>query len=46
MGLPKELLDMLACPQCKGKLKQNGESLLCEKCSKEYPIQDGIPILT
>jgi len=45
--LNKELLDILACPQCKGDLeydKGNGR-LICYKCKLAYPIKDDIPIM-
>ena len=51
--MKKDLMDILACPTCKGGLKltvekEEGEeiitgSLLCAKCSETYPIVDSIP---
>jgi uncharacterized protein YbaR (Trm112 family) len=53
--MKKELMDILACPVCKGTLKLNiaeekeGEvitgSLFCHKCNHTYPITDSIPNL-
>ena len=47
MTLNKELLQLLACPACKGTLtllpKQDG--LLCEQCQKIYPVTDDIPVM-
>lgn len=47
MGLDKELLEIIACPKCKGELKYDEEEnvLICENCRLEYPIEDDIPIL-
>ena len=47
MALSKELLDILACPKCKGeiKLKKDGTGLVCEACKLIYPIKDDIPIM-
>lgn len=47
MTVKKELLDILACPQCKGDLKLNesGNGLICEKCRLLYHVKDGIPIM-
>jgi len=47
MSIPKELLDILVCPQCKGKvvLSEKGEELLCYQCSLSYPISEGIPVM-
>lgn len=45
--LDKDLLEILACPKCKGNLEyiENPESLVCSNCKKTYEIKDGIPIL-
>jgi hypothetical protein len=43
--IPKELLDVIACPEDKAELKIKGESLVCTKCSREYPVKNGIPVL-
>jgi uncharacterized protein YbaR (Trm112 family) len=45
MELVKELLDILACPRCKGPLGQSGEDLVCPACGLKYPVRDGIPVL-
>lgn len=41
--LKKELLDILACPKCKGKIKYNAKqnNLTCGKCRLRYPVLDG-----
>ncbi|WP_456369317.1 methytransferase partner Trm112 [Geoglobus sp.] len=51
----RSLLDILACPTCKGELKleveeENEEEvlfgrLICEECGVDYPIENGIPNL-
>jgi hypothetical protein len=44
--ISKDLLEILACPQCKGALQLQGEEgLLCEKCSLLYEIREDIPIM-
>ena len=53
--MKRELVDILACPVCKGKLElkmeteEGGEittgSLHCGSCNVDYPIVDGIPNL-
>jgi uncharacterized protein len=47
MGVSKELLDILACPKCKGELRLNQEEdgLICERCRLLYEIRDEIPIM-
>jgi hypothetical protein len=41
--MDKELLNILACPKCKGDIQPKGKFLLCRKCSLAYPILEGIP---
>lgn len=42
----KDLLEILACPQCKGPVKlQEEKGLVCEKCQLLYEIKDDIPIM-
>ncbi|MFC1962785.1 methytransferase partner Trm112 [Chloroflexota bacterium] len=53
--MKRELMDILACPQCKGNLEleankeEGGEvvsgSITCAACHQSYPINDGIPNL-
>lgn len=45
--ISKELLEILACPKCKGRLdwKKDDDALACGSCRLEYPITDGIPEL-
>lgn len=45
MELVQEMLDILACPKCKGALHNTGESLVCEACRLRYPIRQSIPVL-
>jgi uncharacterized protein YbaR (Trm112 family) len=47
MSINKELLDILACPQCKGaiRLAENGQQLFCDQCRLAYPIRDDIPVM-
>ncbi len=43
----KDLLDILACPQCKGevRLTANEDGLICDHCRLLYEIRDDIPIM-
>jgi len=53
--MKKELMDILACPVCKGELKLSVEeekeqeivtgSLFCPRCDVRYPVVDTIPNL-
>jgi len=53
--MKRELMDILACPVCKGELQLNVDeeneteivtgSLYCPRCQVRYPIEDAIPNL-
>jgi len=47
MPISKELLEILACPKCKGdiRLTETGDGLICEACRLVYEIKDDIPIM-
>ena len=39
------LLDILICPVCKSRVRQQDESICCTGCGRVYPIRDGIPVM-
>ncbi|GEM_PF-742173 len=44
----KTLLDILACPACKGEIEHDeaAQKLVCVgKCQRRYPIREGIPVM-
>ncbi|OUJ19242.1 Protein Trm112 family [Methanonatronarchaeum thermophilum] len=53
--MKEKLLDKLACPKCRDKLKLTKQktkdnkitegTLTCSKCKQKYPIKQGIPNL-
>ncbi len=46
--LSKTLLDILACPACKGEIEyiEAQQKLVClGACKRRYPIRDGIPVM-
>ncbi len=47
MAISKELLDILACPKCKGDvvLTPAQDGLMCNACRLLYPIVDDIPVM-
>jgi hypothetical protein len=47
MAISKDLLDILACPKCKGDfvLTEKEDGLICNRCKLLYPIRDGIPVM-
>jgi uncharacterized protein YbaR (Trm112 family) len=47
MPISQELLDILACPKCKGdiRLNERADGLICDACRLMYPIKDDIPVM-
>jgi uncharacterized protein YbaR (Trm112 family) len=45
--ISEELLQILACPKCRGKveLNQARDALDCPACKLRYRIEDGIPVM-
>jgi len=43
----KKLLEILACPACKGGLvyDEKDQKLVCQKCRLKYPVRDHIPVM-
>jgi uncharacterized protein YbaR (Trm112 family) len=44
-SLPKDLIDILACPQCRGPLQVETASLRCDTCRLRYRVENGIPVM-
>ncbi len=42
MTLHEELLEIICCPECRGKLELTDNFLSCGECSQSYPIKDGV----
>lgn len=40
MAVKKELMNILACPKCKGAVKEHGMFIACAKCKLAYPVLD------
>jgi uncharacterized protein YbaR (Trm112 family) len=47
MAINPDLLEILACPKCKGEVRLNAEEdgLICDRCRLRYEIRDDIPIM-
>lgn len=47
MAFDKRLLDVIACPVCKGKLvfDKDNSVLVCRFDRLSYPVKEGIPVL-
>ena len=47
MAISPELLEILRCPACKGRveLKTDASGLKCVDCKRVYPVRDEIPVM-
>lgn len=47
MSIKKALLDILACPKCKGdvRLSKDEKYIVCDSCKLLYEIREDIPIM-
>ena len=47
MSVDPELLEMLACPACRGEIRllEQEKGLECGRCGRVYPVRDGLPIM-
>ena len=47
MAINQELLEILACPKCKGDIYLNDaeDGLICDNCKLLYEIREDIPIM-
>ena len=48
MSLDKELLEILACPNCRGDVEyiEKEQVIACVgDCRYRYPVRDGIPVM-
>lgn len=47
MTVPKQLLEILVCPKCRGALeyREHESVLICQQCRLQYEVRDGIPIM-
>jgi uncharacterized protein YbaR (Trm112 family) len=47
MTLSQQLLEILACPKCKGDVvaDEQHSQIICKACRIAYPVRDGIPVM-
>jgi uncharacterized protein YbaR (Trm112 family) len=45
--MDKKLLDILACPLCKGSLeyRESAKELVCRADRLAFPVRDGVPVM-
>jgi len=43
--MDKKLLEILACPACKGEVRLSGDRIVCSSCGRRYPLRNGIPVM-
>lgn len=41
----ERLMEIIACPKCKGdvKLKKDEKEIICHNCRLKFPVEDDIP---
>ncbi len=47
MTLSRQLLEILACPKCKGEIafEECHKQIVCHACRMAFPIRDDIPVM-
>jgi len=47
MGINEKLLEILACPQCHGKVRWDEKrgGLICNQCRLLYEVKNDIPVM-
>jgi glycosyltransferase involved in cell wall biosynthesis/uncharacterized protein YbaR (Trm112 family) len=45
LPIREELLEILACPVCKSRVRLEDAKLVCTGCGRTYRIEDGIPVM-
>ncbi len=43
--ISEKLLEILACPACKGSVVYENNTLRCEACRRIYPVKNDIPVM-
>jgi len=43
--MDEQLLNILACPECKSDIRVKDEKIVCLGCNRKYPIKEGTPVL-
>jgi len=44
MNLKQHIINQFRCPVCKSEVSLQQEVFICLKCTKEFPVVDGVPI--
>lgn len=47
MALNEKLLEILACPQCRGSVRWDKEAggIICDQCKLLYEVKNDIPVM-
>lgn len=40
-----DMVEILACPACRGDVTLQGGQIVCRSCGRVYPVRDGIPVM-
>ncbi len=47
MAVPKDLIEIMACPLCRADVRLDGDSIACTRaeCGLVFPVKDDIPVM-
>jgi uncharacterized protein YbaR (Trm112 family) len=45
LALEPWVVNLLACPHDRSRVRLNGSELVCDLCSRHYPVRAGIPCM-
>lgn len=45
MKIDQKLLEIIVCPDCRGRLEPTADELVCTACGLAYPVRDDVPVL-
>ncbi|MDR0454739.1 MAG: Trm112 family protein [Deferribacteraceae bacterium] len=47
LKIPEDLLEVLVCPKCRGKIELSEKmgGIICKNCRLVYPVTEDIPVM-
>ncbi len=43
--MTQEIIDLIACPKCRGDLRMGSGVFVCGNCSSTFPVTEGVPMM-
>lgn len=44
MSIDPRLLEIMACPDCRGTVHESDDTVTCDRCRRVYPVRD-VPVM-